>query len=497
MRKNVKKQRTLFNFFRLFVLSLLFLNILYLSSCLEDDVFDAPSEELIFSVDTLRFDTVFTSVGSVTRSVRVINPSDQNISLGSITFENNNMSKFRMNVDGLSGDTFEDVEIRARDSLYIFVEVTIDPDEPLSISPFIMTDGILIQGGNISQKIHLEAWGQNANYIPSRFNSGTVTALSCRNSTVTFDDPRPYVIYGVLFIDSCQVVLPAGTQVYVHGGIADFNGTITNDGGFFFFENASMTSLGTVDAPVVFQGDRLEDGFKDAAGQWRGLRFTAGSKNNILSHTIVKNAVIGVQADSASSVYIEKSQIFNTSSFGVFGYHADLEINNSLIHTNSSSSMFFKNGGNYNVSYSTIANYGNQDPGIYIDNYSCTDTECFFNPLYARLTNNIITGSNGDEILYDDINEGANPDGFDVTFQNNLVKIEELTDDPFFTSICNNCTSVMSSDSVFINRDEADFHLHQMSPALEKAVIVENVLDDIEDNQRDSETPDIGCYEFQ
>ena len=54
--------------------------------------------------------------------------------------KNDPNSFFRINVDGITGNIAKDVEIAGKDSLYIFAEVTIDPDAPLSNSPFVIED---------------------------------------------------------------------------------------------------------------------------------------------------------------------------------------------------------------------------------------------------------------------------------------------------------------------------------------------------------------------
>ena len=102
-----------------------------LSSCFNEDFTPSQSADLSFSIDTLRFDTVFTEIGSITRSVRIRNLSEDNITIQEIKLTESD-SKFRMNVDGLPGSSFQDIRINGQDSIWMFIEVTIDPDEPLS-----------------------------------------------------------------------------------------------------------------------------------------------------------------------------------------------------------------------------------------------------------------------------------------------------------------------------------------------------------------------------
>nr|HMU05466.1 hypothetical protein [Saprospiraceae bacterium] len=184
-------------------------------SCRRDDYYEGNDVVVTFSEDTLRFDTVFTSLGSATRFIKVFNPKDQPI-LVDVALKNQTNSYFRINADGIKGPTVNQLEINGRDSIYIFVEVTINPDLPTSISPFIIEDVIKVTAnGNVSVA-HLEAFGQNANYIPSSSGKGGGALLSCNLGLVTWNDPKPYVIYGILYIDSCTLVLPPGTRIYVH-----------------------------------------------------------------------------------------------------------------------------------------------------------------------------------------------------------------------------------------------------------------------------------------
>ncbi|MFZ1582054.1 MAG: hypothetical protein WAT26_12970, partial [Saprospiraceae bacterium] len=133
-------------------------------SCRRDDYYEGNDVELAFSVDTLRIDTVFTTLGSATRWFKVYNKKDQPI-LVDIKLRQEKNAFFRINADGVKGPLVENLEIAGGDSIYIFVEVTVDPDQPLSLSPFILEDQIDIDANGKIFTAHLEAWGQNANYI--------------------------------------------------------------------------------------------------------------------------------------------------------------------------------------------------------------------------------------------------------------------------------------------------------------------------------------------
>ncbi len=114
-----------------------------LSGCLKEKSFLTDANvQLSFSTDSIRFDTVFTTSGSATNILKVYNPYNENINISRINIKTTEQSFFRLNIDGIAGNDQQNIEIAPFDSLYIFVEVTIDPDNPLDASPFIISDQI-------------------------------------------------------------------------------------------------------------------------------------------------------------------------------------------------------------------------------------------------------------------------------------------------------------------------------------------------------------------
>lgn len=470
-------------------------------ACEDDSINTDPSVMLEFSQDTIRFDTVFTQVGSATRSFRVINPSDQSVQISSIQL-GNRTNQFRLNIDGVSTNSAQNVLILPNDSLWIFVEATIDPDMPVSLSPFVLEEEVFFELNGNDQSVKLEAWGQNANYIPNRFSAGQFSRISCDNDSLRFDDPKPYVIYGVLIIDSCHVALPPGTEIYVHGGIARTDDdAIFNDGLLAFTNNASLQSYGTRDRPVIITDDRLEEEFDEVRGQWAGIRFLSGSRGNKLSHTWISNSIVGVRVDSSAFLRMENCEIRNTASAGVVGIHSTILGENCLIADNGSNSGLFVYGGSYTWLHSTFANYQTQIAAVHLDN--CLGGDCINsgrrNRLVATFTNCIMYGSDADEIFLDDAFAGQEPRQFQYQFRNSVVAIDELLEADMFPNFFDNCIDCINAtreDEVFIDYEQFDYHLDTMSLAIEKAFPLPTVSLDIEGNQRDGAMPDIGCYEF-
>lgn len=472
---------------------------LFLESCFEENFVANTGITLEFSLDTLRFDTVFTTVGSATRFIKVFNPGSSNIIVNEINLVNNDSGPFRLNVDGIPANRVEDVEILANDSLYIFVEATIDPDQPLSISPFIITDQIRFNTGGADQFVSLEAWGQNANYFPGKDARGRLVRLTCGNSELVWDDPKPYVVYGLLFVDSCALIIAPGTQVYFHGGLARIDDLIFSDGGLVFQSGGRLEAQGTLDLPIRFQGDRLESGFNVSPGQWPGLRFLGASRDNRMNYTIIENSVVGIRVDSSASMNMSNSIIRNTSSTGIIGVHSDIQVDNTLVHSSGGQSCILSYGGTYQFRYCTFANFENQAPAIYMDNFTCLDADCTaieMNPLRAQFTNTILAGSNEDEVVFADITDGMDNAAFDVFFDHCIVRIDESKLAIDFDAVCNNCIE-WTDQALFQDQDNDLYNLDTLSVARSAGVYIDDLTLDLKGYVRDTQQPDVGCYEFQ
>ncbi|MDX1942403.1 MAG: right-handed parallel beta-helix repeat-containing protein [Saprospiraceae bacterium] len=497
---------------QLIYLCLLALIAITIFSNCEQDEFDFTTDsnaKLEFSLDTLRFDTVFTELGSATRSFKIYNRNDKAIRISDIFLESGNNLRWQMNVDGIPGNAQQDVEVLAKDSIYVFVEVTIDPDQPLSASPFVIEDRVVFETNGNTQYVNLEAWGQNANYFPSRFNKGVAVRLTCNNGPLVWDDPKPYVIYGAVFVDSCELVIPAGARIYVHGGVAqnDLFGGIYNDGILYIQAAGKLTIQGTKEKPVIIQGDRLEESFLDDAGQWNGIVLSRGSKGNTIDYATIRNSRFGILVDSTADLTVRNSQFYNTVSSGIIGYRSRITAENCLIYNNGATSVLFLQGGDYNFTYCTIASYGVNASALGMSNFFCHNEDCSSNTVYrlvARFKNSIIYGSQNDEIELSDAREGKEPLLFDIRFEDCIVKVEELLRvlngryANFFDEQCDPCLNPQRSDKLFVKPDENDYHLDSLSVAqgLAKPIISPKIIDiDLEGKPRDATKPDIGCYE--
>jgi hypothetical protein len=460
----------------------------------------SPDAKLSFSVDTMRFDTVFTELGSATRLIKVYNTHDLPIRISKIRLIDNPFAVFNFNIDGVSGNTATDVEIPPRDSLYIFGEVTINPDQPLSSSPFVINAKIEFETNGNVQHVVLEAWGQNANYIPDRWFAGGQAVLV---QDAVWDDPRPYVVYGRLYIDSSTLTLPAGCRVHFHGGLAyPTDSTVVNDGALIVLPAGKLKILGTAEKPVVIQSDRIEPEFENVRGQYFGMYIFGGSTGNVVRHAEIKHSIIGLWVDSLAELDMSYSKIHTTSSYGLVGRHAKITATNCLIYDNNSYGLALLFGGNYTLNYLTVASYGNRDAAVRLDNYWCLDSDCnsvLSNPLSLRANNCIFYGSNADEL--DARRQNVDPAWFDVQIKESVVRVKELLNadrfPDFLTAHCPTCFNGVSTSKVFLNSTEDNYLLDTMSVARGYGLPIPGVNDDLLLKLRNPATPDAGCYEFE
>lgn len=477
---------------------------LLLVFCRKETITTDPEDILSFSTDTLRFDTVFTELGSATRFFKVYNPHRSPIRISKIYLENGESSRFRLNVDGLPGNIHEQIDVAPQDSLYIFAEVTINPNAPPSASPFVIQERLIFETNSVKQAVTLEAYGQNAVYLPSRFDAGKINLFTCNGGEWVWNDPRPYVVYGVLVIDDCTVRIPAGARIHVHGGLAkqetDTSKVIYNDGFIAFRGNGRLIVEGTLNQPVVIEGDRLESEFANSRGQWTGIWLQSGTTGHQLEHCIVRNSIIGIRADSATDLRMRNCQIYNTASSGLIGIHADITAENCLFFDNVGYSIQLEYGGRYRFDYCTAASYGVNGAALFMGNVRCFDPGCqqfAINQLDATFRNCILSGSRADQIaLVDRLSDRSR---FAYRFEHCIVRARELLKPnawPDFKDNCQPCLYAELRDTVFINPDRDLYRLDTMhSIANGFAKPISGIDVDLDGKFRDPSTPDAGCYE--
>ncbi len=263
----------------------LILGTLYLSACRDNNYASSPDISLQFSTDSVVFDTVFSGIGSATRRLKVYNPADKKIRISEIRLAKGNASKYRLNIDGLPVNKLNDVEIAGKDSMYIFVEVTINTNEDMLLEQ----DSIIFLTNGNYQDIKLLAWGQDVHFINAQIVG-----------TDTWTNDKPYLIYNSMLVDTNQTLtLEAGTHLYFHRGSR-------------LYVAGTLIINGTLEEPAVLEGDRLEYMYFDVPGQWNGIWLMNGSKHNNFNYTEIKNAIIGIQVDTLADLSIPTLTISNS-----------------------------------------------------------------------------------------------------------------------------------------------------------------------------------------
>lgn len=468
-----------------------------MSACLSVDEFTDDPTTLEFSLDTLKFDTVFTDRGTATRHFKVynrgLNAVRTDVSLGQKT------PFFRMNVDGFPGDSIEKVEILSGDSIYVFIDATIDPHSPLEISPFIVEDYIIFNTGGEEQKVSLEAYGQDAIYLTPDSMQGGQAYLSCDLGEVHWGDEKPIILNGILVIDSCRLHLDPGTRLYVHGGVQQQEGNMYNDGIILIREHGSMHINGTMENPVVIQGDRLESEFIDVPGQWNGIRFLEGSQGNIINHGIIKNAIIGLMVDSLSQLSIANTIVQNSSLSNLYALTANVHASNSLFANSGENSVILNGGGNYIFNYVTMGNYGTGSGSLFFSNLlEINPNEYMYIPIDLSITNSIISAGVSDALSMSVMDRDY--ENINLLIEHTGIKSKELTDVdrgyPEFYNHFGSAFKIENVDKLFIDPVRDDYRLDTLSVAQKKAIPLPDYPYDLLENIRDSEFPDAGCYEY-
>lgn len=471
------------------------------NACMDETFRTDPDTNVVLKTDTLAFDTIFSTVGSVTRYFKIHNPYTSSIKVAKIQLEGKAGKTFRLNIDGESKTEAENLEIGPKDSLYVFVEATVNPTNPLEISPFIIEDYVHISMPGGMSKVLLSVYGQNANYIPSS-KQQKIYSLCTDFNTIVFDDPKPYVIYGGLVVDSCHLEIPAGARIYVHGGIGEVNGAYYNYGFIGVTKNGSLKIEGDAANPVVIQGDRLEQAYENISGQWAGIYALADAQNISIKHAEIINSIVGIQMDSNTIVDVRSTKFINQAQFGIAGYRInDLYLENCLLAQARGNAINVSFGGNIRLNYCTIVNNQYASAAIGASDYRCIENTCqkgfYYNPMRIEATNCIFTGIQQDQFAF--IHKSPNPADFKVDFKHSLYTIKTLQNiDHFkdFETSCSGCIRYDGQQPLFNNKGIQDFYLDTASVARNAGIPISDITEDLEGNDRSNTTPDLGCFEY-
>jgi len=324
----------------------LLFSLLLLTGCNDINKYSvSPNHLLSFSADTLTFDTVFTTIGSVTGYFMIYNRNSETLKIENIYLADGERSGFRINVDGRKGEVFNDIPIWKNDSLYIAVEVTVNPND--DNSPFVIYDSVVFVTNGSAQYVVLEAYGQNTHIL-----KGGVTFTG--DTTLTAE--RPYLVY-----DSIRI--PEGVTVRIEKGASFY---MHKDAKWLI--DGTMITNGTQDEPVMFRADRLNKltsylSYDNISAQWDGLYFGASSFDNELNYTLIRNGISGLTFEESTpdrkKIDIRSSQIKNMDGNVLWAVNCHIEASNTEF-SNATGYLVMLSGGKYQFTHCTIANYMQQ-----------------------------------------------------------------------------------------------------------------------------------------
>jgi hypothetical protein len=459
---------------------------IFLFACKKDSFITSSDAQLTITVDSLKYDTVFTTAGSITQSFKIINENNQKLKISSVKLMGGNSSAYKINADGFTGPEIDNLEIAANDSIYVFVSVIINQNA--NNLPFIIQDSIKVNYNGTDRWVQLEAWGQNAHFL--------------RNSEISADETwtndLPYVILGSLYIDPGKVLtIDKGCRIYVHA-----DAPIVVDG--------SLQVNGQKDSAdrVYFRGDRLDEPYKSFPASWPGIFFRGSSQDNIFNYAVLKNAYQAIAAQDLSTngnpkVTLNECIIDNAYDAGIITLNSSIKAVNCLV-SNCGKNLYLLKGGDYSFTHCTVVSYSNnfilhRDPVLLLSNYINVNNIPQPAQLTASFENCIFWGEGGflddsDEVV---ISKSGNTN-FNVSFNYNLWKIQKTNPASIAgvtaTGIINNMPPLF--DSVNVSENYYDFHLQAGSPARDKGINA-GVIIDLDGNSRPVGPPDLGCYEKQ
>ncbi|MCR8669291.1 hypothetical protein NO995_16505 [Aestuariibaculum sp. M13] len=503
---------------------LTFLFLMFWSSCRKDFEFSPSTGNLEFSKDTVYLDTTFTNIGSSTYTLKVYNRSNTDINIPSVQLGLGNGSNYRLNIDGMAGKVFSNVQIQAKDSIYIFVESTININDFANDGTFLYTDQIQFDDGTNQQNVELVTLVQDAVFIyPNRdYDTKIIETLSLniggeeyetdiqgrtlQPNELHFTNEKPYVIYGYAAVpNGYTLTIDAGARIHFH----ESSGLLVSEGASLHVNGEFSSDQDLLENEVIFEGDRLEPDFSDIPGQWGSIWLFEGSTNNIINYATIKNGSIGILCDggaeaSEDALKITNSQIYNNTGFGILGRNTSITAENVVLNNAGQSSFAGTFGGRYNFTHCTIANYWNnarQFPALLLNNYIVdADENIVVTDLTeANFNNCIIYGNDNPELLFDEVEEETV--NFNFKFTNCLIRFQDYTNyysgpNYDFEDTIHYEGNIFNQTPDFFNPEENKLIIGENSAAINQGLpgFASQVPTDILNVNRTT-TPDLGAYQ--
>jgi hypothetical protein len=447
-----------------------------LMACRKERSTTDPAVRLTISADTLRFDTVFTTTGSITQVLKIFNNNNASIHVASIQLLGGTASPFKINANGALGPLVENLDIDAGDSAYVFVIVTVPGTA--ATRPFVVQDSLAISYNGNTKLVQLQAYGQNAHFLRKHIVTGTEV----------WNADLPYVLLDTFVIASgAHLTINEGCRIYMHA-----NAPIVVAG------QLTVQGQHWDSTRVLFTGDRLDEPYRDVPGSWPGIIFKPSSHDNHIQYGVLKNAVQAIDVEESAisnKLKLSETIIDNASDAGIIASNTSISAQNLLV-SNCGRNIVLQNGGNYDFTQATIASFStlylpHKQPVLTITNYSDNNTT---SDLRAVFRNCIFWGESGGVVPEEVTVQKQGTANFDVLFDGVLWPLTKVPDGATVTQ------PPVTDDPDFAVVDPEqktyDFHLKETSPARNSGV-ASGVSLDLDGRPRPAGAPDLGAYEEQ
>lgn len=451
-------------------------------SCNKDDIsFDAPSQELSFSRDTIFCDTVYHQVRSETYAVKVYNNEDKDVLIPRIHLEKGASSLYKINVDGKPGYDFKDVPLRKKDSLYIFIEIAPEATGPEAIAE----DKILFQSPTGQQQVVLFSVVQDAEFFIKTPSNPNVIS-----SDATWTNNKAKIIYGDLTVDqNVNLNIQPGTKVYFH-----------KNSGMKVLSGATLNINGTLANNVILRGDRNDTAHDTIPKNWNSIKMEAGSNLN-MNYARLFGGMRGLELKQTNAT-ISNSFIHTFQEYGIYAVASTVNAKNLVMNNCGESAIGIFKGGTHNYVHSTIANYSyvmssyNRN-GIFATNEWINNSgQTEQGALILNVRNSIVYSDRDNSVNF----EQTPGQLFNFVFENCLLKYSGTSEAGFsFDSNPSVIQSIKNQDPLFVNYFAAKMNLRvkQNSSAIGKGstAVAATVPTDIANVSRTT-NPTLGAYQF-
>lgn len=448
------------------------------NACIKQPEF-VQNAQLEFSTDTIYFDTIFTrqpQTGtypiSITKLLSVKNNQDFWVK-ANFKVAGGELSPYRINIDGISGNEINELEIAPNDSAFVFIQCKLEANN--ETQPLLVMDSIYAEVGNKQSKLILAAYGWDAHYVKDSI---------LPNNTIWNDKTKPYVIIdGAYVAPNSKFTIEAGVQIFASAR-----------SGLYVFGDLEMK--GTAEERIKIRGDKPISATLTYPNQWYGMYFGPGGKGNI-AFSDITNAIVGVRSDSQAlgldpCVVLKNTRIQYCGQACLIGVSGSIKAENCLFADAGSYTFLGYFGGNYEFNHCTFADYSfftNRNGGHFGLTNTLRDGNGFLIstfPAQISLSNSLIWGYKQDEIAIDKSDKAP----FLITNSTyNLLKTQDEL------ALFQGNQNLFNLDPLFKNTAEGDYHLEEKSNAINQIPNLSLPID-LEGNSRSNPT-DIGAYEFQ